>query len=499
MTRSTSPSPTYDDSVASLLAARCVSCHGDAAPAAGWRASTYLDAIGCTTDGRSVTLPASEESPIVRVLSDATHAPLLSSSERDRLVGWVSAGAPKFVGTAHAPSFVDPRSDQSHGRLLREKHWSPMLDPNDAESCGRCHDGAPSRPASVTSGAQNAPSCTTCHQESGGALGCNTCHGRGSGEGAPAMARAKSYPPRDLCFFPADAKIVSTHAPHVDSTATHANGVACSSCHPIPGANVIGGTHGDGIVEIQLEGATSTFDAATQVCATACHALPGGARPRPAWTEQTPMACGDCHGAPPPNHLAGTCTSCHRETNATGTGFVAPATLHVNGHVDLGDGSGRCGACHGAGNNPWPSTNAHPAHQDPAAAAAAPCMSCHTVPTVFGAGTAHPRGGPAVVALSGLAAARGTAAAYVGGACSQVYCHGAGLEGTVPAIPVWTDKTGSARACGACHSTPPAAPHPASPACDFCHRDGAVTPAGPAIAAAWANLHVNGVVDRGGN
>lgn len=98
--------------------------------------------------------------------------------------------------------------------------------------------------------------------------------------------------------------------------------------------------------------------------------------------------------------------------------------------------------------------------------------------------------------LSGLAAERGTAAAYVGGTCSQVYCHGAGLEATVPATPVWTDQTGSARACGACHTTPPGPPHPASPACDFCHRDAAP---GPSIATAWASLHINGVVDRGGN
>ena len=483
VTRSTSAAPTYDGSVASLLTEKCVSCHGDDAPAAGFRASTYLDVIGCTAAGTPVTLPASAASPIVQVLSDTTHSAILSSAERDELVNWVSAGAPKFTGTAHAPSFVDPRSPASHGRQLRAKHWSPMLDPNDPESCGRCHDGAPSRPAGVTSGAPSAPACTTCHQESGGALGCNTCHGRGVGEGPVAAASAKNYPPRDLCFFPEDATIVATHAPHVDSTATHFNGVACSSCHPIPGATVIGGTHGDGIVEIALDvttsGPSAMYDPATEACATTCHARPGGARPHPAWTEQTPMTCGDCHSSPPPNHLAGACTNCHRETNATGTGFLGPATLHINGHVDLGDGSGKCGECHGSGDSAWPSTNAHPAHQNPAAAAAAPCVSCHTVPTAYGTNIGHPSGAPATILFSGLAVQRGTAAAYSNGACSQVYCHGAGLEGTVAATPVWTDESGAASACGACHTLPPAAPHPASPACGLCHSDAVVTATGP--------------------
>jgi predicted CxxxxCH...CXXCH cytochrome family protein len=505
--------PTYDESVGALLAQRCLACHGATpqVPAGGWRASSYLAAIGCVSGGGGATLPADESAPMVRVLGDATHAALLSSGERDTLVAWVKSSAPKFQGTVHAPSFVDPRSDQSHGRILRAQQWKPMLDPNDAESCGRCHDGAPARPAGVTSSAPGAPACTTCHQEPGGALGCNTCHGQGTGEStglstgagaAVASSPLKSYPPRDLCFFPGDAVIAIAHAPHVDSTATHANGVACSTCHPIPGNPVIGGTHGNGVVDVKLDtaiaGSGASFDASSQVCTTACHARPGGARPRPAWTETTPMKCGDCHGSPPPQHLSGACTSCHREANATGTGFITRATLHINGRVDLGDGSGKCGACHGRGDDPWPSTNAHPKHQNPEAAAAAPCASCHVVPTTFGAGTSHPRGGPPIVAFSGIAVTRGSAASFTNGSCQNVYCHGAGLEGTTPATPSWTDTTGNASKCGACHGIPPAAPHTGSAgACDFCHRDASVTAAGPGIVPALAAWHVNGVVDRG--
>jgi predicted CxxxxCH...CXXCH cytochrome family protein len=211
------------------------------------------------------------------------------------------------------------------------------------------------------------------------------------------------------------------------------------------------------------------------------------------------MTCGDCHASPPAGHFAGGCTGCHSEVNATGTAFLSKATLHANGHVDLGDGSGKCGACHGKGNDPWPSTNAHPAHEKPSSAMAAPCASCHVVPSAFGAGTPHPRGGPPTVTLAGLAVTRETPATYAAGSCREVYCHGGGLEGTVAATPAWTDTSGTARKCGACHGTPPAAPHVASPACDLCHRDGVVTPSGAAIAPAWSVLHVNGVVDRGGN
>ncbi|MDB4946946.1 MAG: Cytochrome c family protein [Labilithrix sp.] len=501
--RSTSSPPTYDGAVAPLLAARCATCHGAIAPAAGWSATTYLDAVACTADGTPVTLPASGPAPIVRVLGDPTHAALLSGAERDLVVAWVNAGTPKFRGTAHAPSFVDPRSDQSHGRMLRSKQWKPMLDADDPAACGRCHDGAPSRPSGITTSAPGAPACTTCHQEPGGALGCNTCHGGGAGEGAAAKARARSYPPRSACFFPADAAVATAHAAHVEGDATHANGVACSTCHPMPGNPVIGGAHANGHVEVQLDtviaGKAASFDATTKACATTCHAGPAAARPVVAWTDRAPAKCGDCHSSPPPDHFEGSCTGCHREVNAKGDAFVAPALLHVNGHVDVGDGSGACGACHGKGNDPWPATAAHPAHQHPAAAAAAPCESCHAVPTAYGPGTGHPRGGRATVALTGRAAARGTQASFTGGSCQAVYCHGAGLEGTVAAVPSWTDLTGSARACGACHAAPPAAPHPASPACDLCHRDAVVTMTGPAISPAFAAFHVNGVVDRGGN
>ena len=83
------------------------------------------------------------------------------------------------------------------------------------------------------------------------------------------------------------------------------------------------------------------------------------------WTQApAPVGCNDCHLSPPANHYTGACTGCHAEANATGTALT-PGPLHVNGKVDLGNGSGQCGACHGSGNSPWPTTQVHAAHQNP--------------------------------------------------------------------------------------------------------------------------------------
>ena len=141
----------------------------------------------------------------------------------------------------------------------------------------------------------------------------------GRGRGRRSSAR-EDIP---ACFFPADATVSTAHAAHVEADATHANGLPCSTCHPVPGNPVIGGAHGNGTIDVKfdaaLAGAAATFDPSSKACTNACHARPGGARPKPAWSEKAPMQCGDCHGSPPPNHFAGACTGCHREANATGT------------------------------------------------------------------------------------------------------------------------------------------------------------------------------------
>jgi predicted CxxxxCH...CXXCH cytochrome family protein len=265
----------------------------------------------------------------------------------------------------------------------------------------------------------------------------------------------------------------------------------------VPGTPVLGGLHGNGSVEIVFDVAVvageASYDRATQTCAVSCHDR-GGARSRPRWTETAPMACGDCHGSPPAGHFVGACNRCHAEANAPGTALTA-GPLHLNGKVDLGDGSGRCGACHGTGDSPWPGTAAHPAHQNPALTAPIDCSDCHVVPgTVLDPqhldGTVH-------VTFSSLALARGSTPTWDGSRCAGVACHGAHL--TDPAAgPAWSDTSGQQRACGACHGTPPSE-HTPSTDCNRGDCHGSEVTLGtnglPSITAAGKALHVDGVIE----
>lgn len=201
------------------------------------------------------------------------------------------------------------------------------------------------------------------------------------------------------------------------------------------------------------------------------------------------MACGDCHGSPPKNHYAGACTACHSEADARGTS-LRDRRLHMNGKVDLGDGSGTCGACHGNGNDPTPLDAAHVAHARPTSAAPVPCETCHEVPAST---VGHPTGNGVTVRFRGRAVTGGRRASWspTTKTCAGTYCH-EGAGATLPA-PTWSTGP-SARACTACHGSPPPAPHPASTSCGSsgCH-DGLVGADGSFTAAGRA-AHVNGTL-----
>jgi predicted CxxxxCH...CXXCH cytochrome family protein len=465
----------YTGPVEGLLSAQCVRCHAGPAPAGGWRASSYLDAIGCTASGAVATARAgSGRAPIVAALDRPDHAGLASASDRAALERWVEGGSSRSGGGVHPAGFADPRSPDAHGAFLRRARWAPMTRADDADACGACHDGAPARDPAITGAAAGAPACTTCHAEPGGALACGTCHGDG----------ARPYPPRDRCFFPGDGDD-RAHAAHAGRGPSRTGGLPCSSCHPVPAAGKLDGAHGDGQAEVWFDhsvaGREARFDPGSKRCTGTCHAR-GGARPQPAWTDAR-MGCNDCHGSPPPDHYRGACTSCHREANADGTALGDPV-LHVDGKVDLGDGSGRCGACHGSGDDPWPATGAHRAHAAPAAADPVACASCHEVPRP---GERHPVGrGGASVRFAALAVRGGRRASYdpVTRTCAGTYCH-EGRGAAAPA-PRWTDG-GAATACSSCHGTPPPPPHVQTSACSgsTCHAP-----------ATGAPLHVNGAIDR---
>jgi predicted CxxxxCH...CXXCH cytochrome family protein len=374
-----------------------------------------------------------------------------------------AADAPA-TGT-HQPGVMNPRSGEWHGRVLSRRAWLPMTDSDDPGACGLCHEGVP-RPGGVRSSAPGATPCTDCHTEPGGVLACSTCHA------SPAGA----------------------HASHTDPSLAN---LACATCHPTPGDPVISGLHADGAVEIVFDpgtvGRERSFDKANGTCAVSCHDR-GGARTRPEWSAGAPMACGDCHGAPPAGHVSGPCTNCHGEVSADGTALTS-SLLHGNGLVDVGDGSGRCGACHGSADDPWPGTAAHPSHRAPELTTAIECGECHVVPA-----TLHAPGhldGVVQVVFGRRASSHDTEPDWDGARCNQVACHGAGLEDAPAVVPVWSDTTGAASACGACHGAPPSN-HTASTSCDrsTCHGSEVTRDASGrlGITSVGKGIHIDGTI-----
>jgi predicted CxxxxCH...CXXCH cytochrome family protein len=387
----------------------------------------------------------------------------------------------------HPAGMADPCSPNFHGTLLKTGSWQPMMNPDDPHACGRCHDGTPVRVPGVSFPAPGAPSCTSCHKEPGGVLACTTCHGDG-----------RSYPPNESCFFPKDAKDAPIHTAHVQPSEAKTSGLLCSTCHPVPGPDVIGGLHGNGSVDIlydtKLVGPEASFDRNTEVCSVTCHDS-GGTQPHPAWSDRTAMTCTSCHGAPPAGHYPGPCTNCHIEANATGTALTG-GPLHLDGRVELGNGSGKCGACHGNGDDPWPRTKAHPAHQNPSITEPIACSSCHPVPSrILAPGHLD---GVLDIAFSGLALSRGAEPVWNGSSCESVACHGANLAALPAVVPVWDDTSGAAARCGACHGVPPP-DHTASTSCNRsdCHGSEVYVDAEgvPSITMTGRKLHVDGVVE----
>jgi predicted CxxxxCH...CXXCH cytochrome family protein len=212
-----------------------------------------------------------------------------------------------------------------------------------------------------------------------------------------------------------------------------------------------------------------------------CHgqALAGG---------YAPVGCGDCHDASLPPGVPGwavSCTMCHGGVD--GPSGAPPRTTWGNGGDPV-----RVGAhtVHVAGGALGP----------PAA-----CAVCHLEPAdAFASGHIDARA-VADVAFDGIATAGGTLSpSWDRGpaTCSSVYCHGATLGGGTNRTPTWTRLGQGEAACGACHGTPPPAPHPTVsgglPACSRCHA-GTVDPDGNVIPPASGGLHSNGQVEGGGH
>jgi predicted CxxxxCH...CXXCH cytochrome family protein len=478
-----------------VLRAACGDCHGEQAPAGGYRVDGYLAVIGCTTDGRSAIEPRDESAPIVSVLSRPDHQGLLDAAARRLLLTWVEAGAPAFRGTVHAPGIIDPRSEHWHGRLVADVNeagvpgWGPLLDPAHELNCGRCHAGSVSRPEGIRSAAPQATACTSCHAEPDGVLACGTCHGQGS----------RPEPPRDACFFGGTEG--DPHAAHVAELRVRQEPFACATCHPEPGEPVLSGSHANGTLDVVIEpgvaGESPTYDESSMGCAVACHGR-GGTFSDVVWQPREALDCQGCHLSPPAYHYPGACSTCHSEMGETNDSLTV-GPKHLNGLVDLGDSSGSCGACHGTDESGWPADAAHRLHRNAVLTTPVECGACHAVPEQLEA-EGH-LDGQIRVRFAGRALRAGQSAVFDAETrtCAGVSCHGAGLS-PAAVVPTWQAGSGDASACVGCHATPPPPPHVDLPGCGggLCHgAEVAKTANGYRITESGRALHINGVLDAG--
>lgn len=485
--------PIYEDEIAQLLGARCEKCHGVEDAGTSLRLDGYLRSLGCSQP-ESATLmqddagaPLSDLRDLIDVLGRKNHADLLTPREQVRLRAWVLSDAPLHRAVVHAPGMLNPRSSNWHGRLAAGDRFSRLTDPKNPDACGRCHAGAPVTPAGIRHSAPGAPACTSCHAEPKGVLACGTCHGDGA---------AVAYGPRDDCGAP--LRGADAHQAHVEGSRLGGEALQCESCHPASDA-ALRGKHANGMVDVVFDparvGKGASFESGTGECAVRCHNQ-GGARARPRFDEREPMGCGDCHKQPPSDHYAGACDTCHVETDKTGSA-LRTNILHMNGKVDIADGSGRCGSCHGSGSDPMPATASHRLHRATTLTEVITCSECHVMPQAI-TSVGHLDIGevtPADVVFGPRASARSQQPTYEAGTCRNIACHGAGLPDGIERALRWDEP--STVSCSGCHAAPPSGMHPQASTCAsiVCHGSEvrAGTPA--AITEGGRALHIDGKID----
>ncbi len=346
--------------------------------------------------------------------------------------------------TVHPPGIADPDSPDFHAGLVVSTGYR-------LDTCAQCH-------GADFAGGLTGKSCLGCHEQ--GPTACTVCHGQPPATGA--------------------------HQGHTRYD--------CSQCHVKPASYTDVGhlfnADGSSIPKAQITfGAIATtggvkpgWDGAT--CTnTYCH----GAS-TPAWAGTA--VCGTCHDVPPASHAGRNtqCSLCHPSGEAR----------HVDGKLDIGDGSGTCLACH-----PSPG-GAHASHTQALhrLAPALGCIECHAVPASVDSPGHIDQPDAMVFPPNTSARARTDGASPSWDAttttCAGVYCHGGGAGLAADHAPSvvrtlsWAVGAGGA-VCGACHGIPPAdGVHAATlqlTDCHDCHRtvdaSGALLPA----------THLNGIVD----
>ncbi|MBK9265528.1 MAG: CxxxxCH/CxxCH domain-containing protein [Polyangiaceae bacterium] len=325
------------------------------------------------------------------------------------------------------------------------------------EDCQVCH-GADGAESSVLPGCSDGG----CHEQ--GVTFCGTCHGNENG-------------------------------PRPNDGAHEKHRSYCIECHAVP-KSIRDPGHLDGMNDVAFSGlakanqSSATWNAATNTCSdTYCHL---GTNIEWKAPNATATPCNMCHGNPPDSHARfatvatpDSCANCHPD---------ASSSSHVNGIVETNPLT--CSTCHGQGQLGAPpaaldgsvdassrGVGAHRRHLDETLAdrigRVVACTACHVVPQSSNPFEHIDTTSPADVSL-----VLGNYDAETGRCVTS--CH----FDTVPG-PAWTDATGAARTCDACHGFPPA----------FTRKGTKHAPCQPTLAACLSchsftpESHVDGVVN----
>jgi predicted CxxxxCH...CXXCH cytochrome family protein len=384
-------------------------------------------------------------------------------------------------GTNTEPSWVGGPDEAACGTC----HGAPPPAPHTAStSCGSCHDGYTATTVNVADHVDGNVDVA--------ASTCNDCHGNAQNAAPPSGVHGETLTTQ---------RAVGAHQAHL-ADGVLAKAFACAECHVVP----ISMSHVDGAARLvfgpiaRTGGTPASFDAASLTCSTYCHGATlaaGGTNTAPLWTrvDGSQVACGTCHGLPPPApHSSNpSCDACHDGYTSSSVNLA----IHVNGHVEVG--SLTCSSCHGSAVNAAPpigvngdtatttiAVGAHQQHlQGGVFSRPIACGECHAVPDDVGHADAE-----AQVAFGEIAVAGGAAPVWsrATATCSATWCHGQFAGGNLLNEPSWTTVNGTQATCGSCHGAPPPAPHPQSGDCAVCH-------AGYTAASVNLATHVDGRVD----
>jgi predicted CxxxxCH...CXXCH cytochrome family protein len=335
---------------------------------------------------------------------------------------------------------VDATSQHPAGWAAKEQHGY-AANRQGLASCTGCH-------GTDFNGGTTGVSCNACHTSAGWAAwqtNCTFCHGTRVATYTSASLRSAAPPVGSEGETAATTRAVGAHQRHL-AGGTIGPAVACATCHAVPGD--LAHVNGTATVNLNgpaaLDGVTPSWNGAT--CATYCHgaSLGGGAIPAPTWTAgSTQIACGACHGLPPPApHTTSTsCGTCHTGYTSTSVNL----SLHLNGTVDAT-------SQHPAG---WAAKAQHGYSANRSGLTS--CKGCHGANLDGVGGT-----GPSCTACH-------SSAGFAGWATSCTFCHGNRTSGL--ASPPVDTQGGSAttNVSVGTHANHLGTTLMATPACTACH------------------------------